>query len=135
MRLGELGLDPQRLLVVCDRFLRLPSCAQSDPEVVVRLGKIGIEPQRLLVLRHRLLRPCPVRVNTIPRLLCASAQRSTLANRLNATEKTSRRPQPQRTAAPPAAGQPRSEVEVDVRSKLKMPITASSTNAGRNSTS
>ena len=69
VRLGEIGLDPQCLLVLCDGFLRsCPILRQSDPQIVVRLGEIGLDPQRLLVSGRWLPAILPVCAKAIPRL-------------------------------------------------------------------
>jgi ATP-dependent exoDNAse (exonuclease V) beta subunit len=64
-----------------------------------------------------------------PRLLCASAQYSTLANRLNATEKPSSRPQPQR-AARRQTGRSASPAPIRGQCALQPPITAAPVQAG-----
>ena len=53
MRLGVIGLDPQRLLVVCDGLLDLACLRQSVSQTIVRVGVIGFNPQGLLEVCHR----------------------------------------------------------------------------------
>ena len=45
MRVGELGLELQNLLVVGDRFVETALVSQSVAKVVVRLGEIGLQTQ------------------------------------------------------------------------------------------
>ena len=68
VRLGEIGLDPQRLLVVPDGIRHPARLRQSDPQVVVRLGVIGLDPQRLLVVADGFRQPCPLAARAFPRL-------------------------------------------------------------------
>ena len=60
-RLGVIGLDPQRLLVVLDCLLPPARVLQGDSQIVVGIGAIGVDAKRLFQMVDRFRCPAHLR--------------------------------------------------------------------------